>query len=244
MVNEFEQIFKDAIRNVKNWLDERGSYLKTKCSSELPSGYRPELDVSNYCNDEEENYFQQQIGVLRWAIELGRIDITAEVSMLAAPRHGHLQALFHIFSYLSKHDRTKLVFDNGYIKVTDEVEADWTSFYPDAKEHIPTNMQEARGKPVQMICFVDADHAGDQVTRRLRTGVLSYLNRSPILWYSKKQGSVETSTFGSEFVALKTAVDMVMGMRYKLRMIGIPIDGHTHIRVDNMSVVKHTSVPE
>jgi hypothetical protein len=105
-------------------------------------------------------------------------------------------------------------------------------------------MPEARGKPVQMICFVDADYAGDQVTRRSRTGVLLYLNRSPILWYSKKQGSVETSTFGSEFMALKTAVDMVMGRRYKLRMTGIPIDGHTHMRVDNMSVVKNTSVPE
>jgi hypothetical protein len=113
-------------------------------------------------------------------------------TFIAAPRQGQLQAFFHIFAYLSKHDRSKLVFDDGYIKITDEVEADWASFYPDAKEHIPTNMPEARGKPVQMICFVDADHAGDQVTRRSRTGVLLYLNRSPILWYSKKQGSVET----------------------------------------------------
>jgi hypothetical protein len=138
---------KDAMRNVKNWLDAKGSYLKTKCSSVLPSGYGPELDVSNYCNDEEANYFQQHIGVLRWTIELGRIDITAEVSMLAAftaaPHQGHLQALFHIFAYLSKHDQSKLVFNDGYIKITDEVEADWTSFYPDANEHIPTNMTEA-----------------------------------------------------------------------------------------------------
>jgi hypothetical protein len=136
------------------------------------------------------------------------------------------------------------VFDDGFIKISDEVDADWTSFYPDAKEHIPTNMPDPRGKPVQMICFVDADHAGDQVTRRSRTGVLLYLNRSPILWSSKKQGSIETSTFGSEFMALKTAVDMVMGMRYTLRMMGIPIDGHKHMRVDNMSVVKNTSFPE
>jgi hypothetical protein len=95
-----------------------------------------------------------------------------------------------------------------------------------------------------MICFVDADHASDQVTQHSRTGVLLYLNRSPILWYSKKQGSVETSTLRSEFMALKTAVNMVMVMRYKLRMIEIPIDGHPHMRVDNMSVVKNTSVPE
>jgi hypothetical protein len=119
---------KEDIRNLKNWLDERGSYLKIKCSSVLPSGYLPEVDVSNYCSDEEANNFQQQIGVLRWAIELGRINITAEVSMLAvftaSPRQEHLQALFHIFAYLSKHDRSKLVFDDGYIKITDKVEAD------------------------------------------------------------------------------------------------------------------------
>jgi hypothetical protein len=71
-----------------------------------------------------------------------------------------------------------------------------------------------------------------------------YLNRAPILWYSKKQNSVETSTFGSEFVALKTGMEMIKGMRYKLRMMGVPLDGPAHIRVDNLSVVKNSSVPE
>lgn len=121
---------------------------------------------------------------------------------------------------------------------------DWTNFYPYAKEEIPVNAPEPRGNPVEMTCFVDADHAGDMVTRRSRTGVLLYLNRSPILWYSKKQNSIETSTFGSEFIALKTAVEIVKGMRYKLRMLGIPINGHAHMRVDNMSVVNNATVPE
>lgn len=95
-----------------------------------------------------------------------------------------------------------------------------------------------------MTCFVDADHAGDLQTRRSRTGVLLYLNKAPIVWHSKKQNSVETSTFGSEFIALKTGIEIVKGMRYKLRMLGIPIDGHAHICVDNMSVVKNSSIPE
>jgi hypothetical protein len=111
-------------------------------------------------------------------------------------------------------------------------------------EEIPSNAPPPKGKPVQMTAFIDADHAGDMVTRRSRTGVLIFLNRAPILWYSKKQNSVETSTFGSEFIALKTGVEMIKGLRYKLRMMGIPIDGHAHVRVDSMSVVKNTSVPE
>jgi hypothetical protein len=95
-----------------------------------------------------------------------------------------------------------------------------------------------------MIDFVDSDHAGDLLTRRSRTGVLVYLNRAPIIWYSKKQNSVESSTFGSEFMALKTATEIVKGLWYKLRMTGIPIDGATHMRVDNMSVVNNTTSPD
>jgi hypothetical protein len=175
--------------------------LKGNAPSVLPSGYRPELDVSTYCNDEDRNYFQQQIGVLRWAVELGRIDIAVEVSMLAsftaAPRKGQFEALMHIYAFLSQHSRSKLVFDDSYVPIEEEEKQDWTSFYPDAKELLPTNMPQPRGKPIQEIVFVDADHAGDLIIRRSQTGILYYLNRSPIIWYTKKQNSVETSTFGS-----------------------------------------------
>jgi hypothetical protein len=92
--------------------------------------------------------------------------------------------------------------------------------------------------------FVDADHTGDLLTRHSCTGVLIYLNRSPIVWYSKKQNSIETSAFGSEFVALKTGVELVKSLRYKLRMMGVPIDGPTNVHVDNMSVVYNVSRPE
>jgi hypothetical protein len=93
--------------------------LKGKAPSVLPSGYRPELDVTDYCNKEEGNYFQQQIGVLRWTVELGRIDIAIEVSMMAsytaAPPMGHFDALLHIYVYLNQHTRSKLVFDDTYV---------------------------------------------------------------------------------------------------------------------------------
>jgi hypothetical protein len=107
----------------------------------MPSGYCPELDVSDYCTEEEAEYYKQQIGVLRWAVELCRIDITCEVSMLAAftaaPRQGHLQAVYHMFAYLHQHSHTKLVLDDSYVQIQDEVEHDWTSFYQEAKEDIP-----------------------------------------------------------------------------------------------------------
>jgi hypothetical protein len=190
----------------------------------------------------------RQIVVLRWAVELGRIDIAATTSVLAsysaAPRTGHMMALRHMFSYLICYNRSKLVFDDSYVEIHIEEDFDWKGFYPDAVEEIPSNVPKPRGKPMQMTIFVDADHAGDVVTRQSLNGVLEYLNRAPIFWYSKKQNSVETSTFGSDFIVLKPSIEIIKGLRYKLRMMGIPLDGHAHVRVDNMSVVKNTSVPE
>jgi hypothetical protein len=144
-------------------------------------------------------------------VELDRIDICAEVSMLAAytaaPTQGHLEAVFHIYAYLDKHARSRLVFDDSYVRVTDEIETDWKSFYPEAKEDIPENAPKARRKAVQMTVFVDASHGCDLLTRRSRTVILIYLNRSPIVWYSKKQNTIETSSFGSEFTALRTGIE-------------------------------------
>jgi hypothetical protein len=86
---------------------------------------------------------------------------------------------------------------------------DWTDFYKPKKEALPPDMPEPRGNTVQMTCFVYSDHAGDVVNRRSpRTGVLIYVNRSPIVFYSKKQGWIETSSFGSELSATKTAVEL------------------------------------
>jgi hypothetical protein len=130
--------------------------------------------------------------------------------------------------------------DDSYVRIDNELEFDWSEMYPNAAEEIPNNIPEPWGNEVQMIVLVDADHAGDKITRRSRTGVLIYLNHSPIQWYSEKQNSVETSTLGSEFSALRMAVELTKGMWYKLRMMGVPIDGPAHFRVDNMSVVSNT----
>ena len=123
-------------------------------------------------------------------------------------------------------------------------QCDWTEFYPDAKEAILTDVPEARGKSVVTSCFVDADHAGCHVTRRSHTGIILYVNRVPIMWYSKRQNTVESSTFGSEFVAMKTAIEMIKGLRYKLRMMGVNIEGPTNVFCDNDSVVKNVANPE
>jgi hypothetical protein len=121
---------------------------------------------------------------------------------------------------------------------------DWSDFYKPQEELIPEDMPEPRGRAVQMTCYVDSDHAGDKITRRSRTGVLIFIQRAPIIFYTKKQGSIETSSFGSELSAMKTAVEMIEGLRYKLRMMGVPLDGSAFVKADNMSVVHNCGTPQ
>jgi hypothetical protein len=93
-------------------------------------------------------------------------------------------------------------------------------------------------------CFVDANHAGDTETRRSQTGILLFCNKAPIIWFSKRQNSVEASTFGSEFTAMKNAVEMIESLRYKLRMFGVPVEGPTNIFCDNGAVCSNTTRPD
>ena len=67
---------------------------------------------------------------------------------------------------------------------------------------------------------------------------------SPISWFSKKQNTVETSTFGSEYVALRITIEKVISLRYKLRMMGVSIDGSANIFMDNESVIKSGINPD
>jgi hypothetical protein len=165
---------------------------------------------------------------------------------LAQPRIGHLDQVFHIFAYVQAHLRSRIILDATlpYIDSNRFTPVDWHAFYPDAQEAIPINAPPPRGKSMVMTCFVDADHAGNRVTRRSHTGIIIFCNRAPILWFSKRQNTVETSSFGSEFVAARIAVELIEGLRYKLRMFGIPIEGPTNVFCDNQSVVTNATKPE
>ena len=160
------------------------------------------------------NGFQHDLGNIFWVIELGRIDIYLEISLLsqyqANPRAGHLEALYHVFAYLKNHlDMGRIAYDSLTPTVDASVfnkDADWTEFYGDVQEEIPPRMPKPRGKKVTVSAFVDANNAGNVVTRRSHMGIIIYVQNAPIIWYSKRQNTVEASTFGSELVALRVCV--------------------------------------
>jgi hypothetical protein len=104
-------------------------------------------------------------------------------------------------------------------------------------------MPQPRGKEVCMSCFVDADHAGCRETRGSHSGIIIFVNRAPILWFSKRQNTVETSTYGSELLAMRIAIETIEGLRYKLRMMGVSIPDECAVFCDNSAVVTN-SKPE
>jgi len=132
-----------------------------------------------------------------------------EVSMLLAhnamPREGHLEAVYYLFSYLKGHKNSRVVFDPVYTNLDERQfkTCDWGDFYPEANDELPPGMPSSQGLPMEITCFVDADHAGNLLTHRSQSGVLIFVNKAPIIWYSKRQNTVESSTFGSEFVAMR-----------------------------------------
>jgi len=250
------QYVNSAVKNVEEYLAKQENprwKMPKKAETPLQTSYRPELDVSPELGPIEAAYYMSLIGILRWIVELGRVDICLECSMmsshLALPREGHIEQVFQMFTYLKKYHNTEMVFDpsDPVINESDFELRDWTSSefgHIQGKEVLPPNMPEPRGLGFVMRAKVDADHASDTVTRRSRTGFLVYLNCALVYWSSKKQTSVESSSFGSEFCAMKQCCEYIRGLRYKLRMMGIPCEGPAYIYGDNQSVLANTTIPD
>ena len=74
------------------------------------------------------------------------------------------------------------------------------------------------------------------------SGIIIYVNNSPISWYSKRKNTVEASSFGSEFVAIRISTEMIESLSYNLRCFGIPVEGPEEVFFDNISVVKNPSI--
>ena len=191
------------------------------------------------------------IGALQWAITLGRFDILPAVvslgSFRVAPRIGHMDRVKRTCGYLRKHPdgalrfRTLIPRHEERYKLPD---VSWlNSVYGNCHEELPHDMPMPKGKPVRITTNVDANLMHCYVTGRSLTGILHFVNQCPVDWYSKKQNTVETATFGSEFVAARIATEQVIDLRYTLRMLGAPLDGPAWMFGDNESVVTNSSIP-
>ena len=239
---------KTYIKNVCDRVEKLFDVTLKSYGSPLEDNYHPEIDESPLLSDDMVRKYQMLIGCANWIVILGRFDVMyATVTMARfsqVPREGHLKAVLRVFGYLKGYAKAKITVDPTVPSIQGEViQHNWSEFYPDATEELPEDMPTPKGKPVLITEYVDADHAHDLVTRRSITGALLYLNSTPIKWYSKRQNTVETSTYGSELVAARIATELIMEMRYKLRMLGVPLLGSAVLYGDNQSVVLNTTVP-
>jgi hypothetical protein len=101
---------------------------------------------------------------------------------------------------------------------------DWDrSVYSKVSEMLPSNAPKPLGKYVMLTHYYDANLVHDIVTGHSVTGILHLINKTPLDWYSKKQATVETAIYGSEFVAARTCVDQIADLRVTLRYLGVPL---------------------
>ena len=199
---------KGAIEHVDNSLGLDKTELNNYVDGHRPYSSRlwTELNVTEELGEELINRYQQLIGVLRWSIELGSIDILMDLSFLyqhlCYPREGHLDAVYRIFRYLQKNlgkNPGRMAFDPIYEPTDDNLFEvfgrdldDWKYLYPDSHEIMARHMPEVLGKYVMIKSHVDANHAGNMANSRSHSGIIIYVNNAPIILYSKRQNKFDT----------------------------------------------------
>ena len=232
------------------------SYEKTfgekprKSKTPLVGGDHPESDTSDFCNQDQIKQYQTIVGQLIWLSGLGRFDIAVHVMTMSRfrqqPRIGHLERLKKIVGYLANLPHGALRFrlhEPDYSNLPHK-EYDWQrTVYRGAKEEIPHDIPEPKGKHVTTSTYVDANLHHDQVTGKAVTACLHMVNATPSHWHTKRHATVETATFGSEFVAARIATDQIIDLRYTLMYLGVPVRSKSYMFGDNKSVVDSASIP-
>ena len=179
-----------------------------KTRTPLMAGDHPESNQSDFCNQDHINKYQTIVGQLSWLSGLGRFDNAVHVMTMSRFRQqhrmGHLERLKKIIGYLANFPHGSLRFrlhEPDYSNLPHK-EKDWQrTVYADAKEEIPYDIPDPKGNQVTTTTYVDANLHHDQVTCRAVTACLHLVNATPSHWHTKRQATVETATFGSEFVA-------------------------------------------
>ena len=241
---------KEAISRVEHTFGEL-----PKKDTPMPEGDHPEEDTSRILGDSEHQQYQMLMGILNWVVCLGRIDIAFAVTSLtrftACPREGHMDRAMRVFGYLKKYSNRRIVVDSRDPILEggkDALEKDYTKIfkdnYPDSTEEIDAKIPIPLIDELEITTFVDSDHAHDKVTRRSITGIIIIIGRTPVFFSSKRQGAIETSTYGAEFCAMRTAVEEVQSVRYMLRCLGVKVRHSSLVCGDNLGVIQNSTISD
>ena len=240
---------KKYITEVISKYEKRYGTLKKENVPASP-GDHPEEDDSPHLNDEGRQHYQSNIGICQWICTAGRMDIAFAVSSLSrfsqSPREGHLNRTKKILGYLKKYPKRGYIIDPRDPIVNVEYKTvipDFGNQYSDFVEETDLRLPKPLMKELALNIFVDANHGHDKVTGRSISGIVSFVGRTPVYWCSKRQSSVQTPTFGSEFIALKKAVEEAVTLRYYMRSMGVAVTKPTVIYGDNLSSITNATMP-
>ena len=244
---------EEALSNFKNdgVLSPTDNASLAKAKSPYAHDYQPEADESELLVPTDVTKYQRMVGSLNWIVcGLGRFDVAYATNQLAQfaskPREGHLKALKRIFGYLQRFPDKSFAIDASPPENLEEIDVDlrkkMKSEYTDAVEERSINMPEPLFAEMPITCYVDASHGGDQVSRRSVTGILLLVGRTPVYAKSSRQKAVTSSTFSSEFMALRTACEYILGLRFLLRSLGVAVTEPTRVLGDNRGVVDNATV--
>ena len=254
----FENPDGTFVSHFKKYIDKLADTYRRLFNNDPPKGYKtpldkidhPELDTSEILDGDMAAKYLTMVGQLQWLVTLGRFDIHAQVATMsrfrAAARQGHMDRLKRIYSYAIRTKDYAIRFRTDqpdYCFLPDQ-DFDWTySVYGNVQEIHPDNMTEPLGRAITTTTTTDANLNHCLATGKSLTGCLQFVNKTPVDWYSKKQATVETATYGSELVAAKTATEQIMDIRQTLRYLGAPIGAKSFLFGDNRSVVTHATLP-
>ena len=213
------------------------------CKTPLGKNGHQVLDTSEILEGDMAANYLTMVGQLQWLVTLGRFDIHAQVATMsrfrASPRQGHMDRLERIYSYAIRTKDYTLRFrmeEADYSFLPDQ-DFDWKySVYGYVNEILPDDMPDLLGEAVTTTTTMDANLNHCLATGKSLTGCLHIVNKTPVDWYSIKV-TVETATYGSEFVAAKTPTEQIMYIWQSLRYLGVPITTKSFLFSDNRYVV-------
>ena len=215
----------------------------------ISPGDHPELDDMPLLDAQGITEFQSIIGVLQWIAISSRMDITFAVSSLSRfasnSRKGHTKRALKILGFLKKYQKRGYLIDPRSPIVNmeySEITPDFGNQY-DMEEELDIKHPDPLMNELPVTIFVDSNHGHDLITGKSITGLIVFVGRTPIALYSKRQASVQTSTFRTEFISLKRAVEEAVTTRYYLRLMGVHVTMPTTIYGDNLSAINNAASP-
>ena len=138
--------------------------------------------------------------------------------------------------------RFKTKVPNLYL--LEDVEYGWEkTIYGKVTEVIPPNTPKPLRKSIKMITYVDTNLMHGLVMGKSVTGISHLLNQTPVEWFTRRQPTVKTATYGADFMVARTATKQILEMRTTLRYLGVQVNGSMYLFGDNKTVVESCRYP-